>query len=186
VAPSEAELVERARRGDHAAYGDLVRLHEDVAFRTAYVICGSAADAEDAAQEALVRAYAALGRFRPGAPFRPWLLAIVANEARNRRRGAGRRAALALRATEQAAAVPDGGATPSVEADVLAHDERATLLHAVEGLREEDRLVIACRYLLDLGEAETAAVLGLPQGTVKSRLSRALGRLRERLEVAPA
>ena len=69
---------------------------------------------------------------------------------------------------------------------MLAHDERATLLQAVEGLREEDRLVIACRYLLDLGEAETAAVLGLPQGTVKSRLSRALGRLREHLEVAPA
>jgi RNA polymerase sigma-70 factor (ECF subfamily) len=187
VAPSEAELVERARRGDHAAYAELVRRHEDVLFRTAYLLCGSAADAEDAAQEALVRAYTALGRFRPGSPFRPWLLAIVANEARNRRRSAGRRAALALRAQDALAVEagrPGGDSAPEQEA--LAHERRSTLLAAVEGLREEDRLVIACRYLLDLGEAETAAVLGLPRGTVKSRLSRALDRLRERLEVAPA
>jgi RNA polymerase sigma factor (sigma-70 family) len=187
VPPSEAELIERARRGDHAAYAELVRRHESVLFRAAYLVCGSAADAEDAAQEALVRAYGALGRFRPGEPFRPWLLAIVANEARNRRRSAGRRAALALRAqdavlTSTRSALDEG----SPEGAALAGDERATLLAAVESLREEDRLVIACRYLLDLGEAETAAVLGLPRGTVKSRLSRALGRLRERLEVAPA
>ena len=56
----------------------------------------------------------------------------------------------------------------------------------MDGLREEDRLIIACRLLLDLGEAETAAVLDLPRGTVKSRLSRALDRLRDRMEVAPA
>jgi RNA polymerase sigma factor (sigma-70 family) len=186
VPPSEAELVERARRGDHTAYGDLVRLHQDVLFRTAYLICGSAADAEDAAQEALVRAYRALPRFRAGSPFRPWLLAIVANEARNRRRSAGRRAALLLRAQDEALAAPTAAAGPSPEGAALAREERIALLDAVDGLREEDRLIIACRLLLDLGEAETAAVLDLPRGTVKSRLSRALDRLRDRMEVAPA
>src|SRR5213075_3549543 len=93
----------RARDGDTAAYERLVSRHAQVAFRVACVLSGSAADAEEAAQDAFVKAYRALGRFRTGEPFRPWLLRIVANEARNRRRTRGRRAALALRA----AAVPD-------------------------------------------------------------------------------
>jgi RNA polymerase sigma-70 factor, ECF subfamily len=63
-----------------------MREHEEAAFRTAYLIVGSAADAEDVTQEAFVKAYRALGRFRTGAPFRPWLLRIVGNEARNHRR----------------------------------------------------------------------------------------------------
>ena len=75
-----------------------MRAHQDIAFRVACLAGGSAAEAEEAAQEAFVKAWRALDRFRAGAPFRPWLLAIVANEARNRRRAAGRRAGLALRA----------------------------------------------------------------------------------------
>src|ERR671931_775283 len=93
----EAELVHRAKRGDVGAYEELVRMHQDLAARTAYVITGQAADAQDAVQEALMKAYRALGRFREDAPFRPWLFRIVANEARNRRRSAGRHARLALR-----------------------------------------------------------------------------------------
>ena len=89
--PTEDELVERARGGDAAAFAALVRDHEEIAFRTAYLIARNAADAEDAAQVGLTKAWRALPRFRRGAPFRPWLLAIVANEARNRRRAAGRR-----------------------------------------------------------------------------------------------
>ena len=100
---TEHELVERARGGDGVAYATLVREHEETTFRIAYVICGSAADAEEAAQEAFVKAYDALGRFLLGEPLRPWLLAIVANEARNRRRAAGRRTALALRAARRPA-----------------------------------------------------------------------------------
>jgi RNA polymerase sigma-70 factor (ECF subfamily) len=84
----EAELVGRAKRGDEAAYEELVKIHREVAFRTAYLIAGSAADAEEAAQDGFVKAYRALARFRDGLPFRPWLLQIVANEARNRRRAA--------------------------------------------------------------------------------------------------
>src|SRR6266487_836561 len=98
----ESELVERARRGDHDAYTELVHAYQGIAFRTAYLITGAAAEAEDAAQDGFVKAWRALGRFRSGAPFRPWLLSIVANEARNRRRSGGRRANLVLRvATEE-------------------------------------------------------------------------------------
>ena len=157
--------------------------YQEVAFRTAYVITGAAAEAEDAAQDAFVKAYAAMPRFRPDAPFRPWLLRIVANEARNRRKAAGRRANLALRAATQ---WPGDEAAPSPEAATLASEQRALLLDAVNGLREEERLVVAYRYFFDLSEAEMAEVLGCARGTVKSRLARALARLRDRLGGAEA
>jgi RNA polymerase sigma-70 factor (ECF subfamily) len=175
----ESELVERARRGDADAWTSLVRRYQQIAFRTAYVITGTAADAEEAAEDGLVKAYFALGRFRRGSALRPWLLRIVANEARNRRRSAGRRALLALRAAEDRLS---GGAVPSPETVLLAAEQRTGLLAAVRELGEEQRLVVACRYFLQLSEEETAAALGLRRGTVKSRLSRALDRLRERLE----
>ena len=176
---TDAELVERARRGDQDAYGELVHAYQGIAFRTAYVLTGNAADAEDAAQDGFVKAFYALGRFRRGAELRPWLLRIVANEARNRRRSAGRRGNLALRA---AAAVPSGGAAPSPESSVLDTERNEALLDAVNGLRDEEREVVACRYFLELSEEETAETLGLRKGTVKSRLSRGLAHLRERLE----
>lgn len=143
--------------------------------RTAYLACGDATDAEDAAQDGFLKAHAALSRFRPDAPFRPWLLRIVVNEARNRRRSTGRRAGLALRMAEDR---PTDDAAPSPEAAVLAAEARRDLLAALGRLGDDDRLVVGCRYLLELSEAETAEALGIPRGTVKSRLSRALGRLR--------
>ena len=181
--PEESELVARAARGDARAREQLVAAHGTVAYRTAYVITADAADAEDAVQEAFVKAFAALGRFRRRSPFRPWLLAIAANEARNRRRSAGRLAALALRGGRERSS---GGAAPSPEAALLEGEQRAELLAAVNTLRDDDRLVIACRYFLDLSEEETAAALGCPRGTVKSRLSRALDRLRAVMEAGRA
>jgi RNA polymerase sigma factor (sigma-70 family) len=179
----EADLVERARRGDGDAYDQLVRAHQDIAFRTAWLVSGSSADAEDAAQEAFVKAWRAMGRFRSGAPFRPWLLAIVANEARNRRRSAGRREALVLRVAAERR--PSDGAASPPEAAVLRAERRDLLLAALERLSDEDREVVGCRHLLGLGEKETAAALGLRRGTVKSRTSRALVRLRAELGEAP-
>ena len=173
------ELVERAKAGDGRAYEVLVERHQAIAFRTAYLITRSAEDAEDAAQDGFVKAYSALGRFRPGAPFRPWLLRIVANEARNRRRSAGRREGLVVRA---AAEQLSGGAAPSPEAQAEAGERRRALLAALEGLNDADRLVIGCRYFLDLSEEETAAALGVRRGTVKSRLSRALDRMRAQMK----
>ena len=180
---SEAELVERAKRGDQDAYGELVHAYQGIAFRTAYLLTGSSADAEDAAQDAFVKAFYALGRFRRGAELRPWLLRIVANEARNRRRSTGRRTNLALRA---AADPLSGGAAPSPEANLLAGEQQTELLAAVNELPEEQREVIACRFFLELTEEETAETLSLRKGTVKSQLSRGLARLRTQLETDDA
>ena len=151
-----------------------MREHQVIAFRTAYVITGSAADAEEVVQDAFVKAYRARGRFREGAPFRPWLLAIVANEARNRRRSTARRARLRAATVEER---PSADAAPSPEAALLVREQRAQLLAAIDTLGEEQRQAVACRYLLGLSERETAAVLGCRPGTVKSRLSRALADL---------
>jgi RNA polymerase sigma factor (sigma-70 family) len=137
----------------------------DMSFRLAYVITGNAADAEDATQEALVKAWRALRRFRAGEPFRPWLLRIVANEARNRRRASGRRLRLALRAAAE-------------HRDEEPVDTR-TLLDALSRLPHDAQVVLACRYLVGLSEQETAAALDVAQGTVKSRTARALERLRD-------
>lgn len=175
------EFVARARSGDVRAYEDLVRRHQDVAFRVAVLITGNSADAEDAAQEAMVKAYYALGRFRMDAPFKPWLLRIVANEARNRRRSAGRRDQLAVTVSGERSS---GDAAPSPEETALEHEQRTALVAALNRLKESDRLVVACRYLMELSEAETAAALGWRAGTVKSRLSRALARLRDELGTA--
>ena len=172
----ESELVERARRGDHQAYGELVHAYQAIAFRTAFLIAGGGTEAEDAAQEGFVKAWRALGRFRAGAPFKPWLLRIVANEAHNRRRSAGRRAHLAVRA---AAAEPSGGAAPSPEASVVDAERRDELLAAVNDLPDDQRVVVALRYFAGLSEDEIAETLGIAQGTVKSRTSRELERLRE-------
>ena len=177
----DSVLIARAVRGDSAAYEEIVQRYQQVAFRTAYVITGSAPDAEDAAQEAFVKAYRALGRFREGAALRPWLLKIVANEARNRNRSTGRRQQLELRLIQ---GTRPGAAATSAEAVAVASDERRRLLAMVNALSDEDRLVIASRYFLELSGEETAAALGIPEGTVKSRLSRALARLRTRVEEA--
>ena len=153
--------------------------YQEVAFRIAYVVLGDAAEAEDAAQEGFIKAFYALHRFRPGAAFRPWLLEIVGNQARNQRRAGGRRAGLALRASAEWSAVARTERSP--EADAVSEEQRRAVLQAVSALRDDDRLVVAYRYFFDLSEAEMAQALGCARGTVKSRLSRALERLRRSL-----
>lgn len=156
-----------------AAYGQLLRAHEQAARRLALFICGD--DGDDATQDAFVKGWRALDRFRQESPFRAWLLRIVANEARNRRRAAGRRRHHELRLAEDRAS---GGAALSPEAAVLVDERRQALLAAVEALPDKLRDVVVSRHLVGLSEAETAAVLDIPVGTVKSRLARALDRLR--------
>ena len=118
----ERTLVERARRGDTVAYAEIVKRHQTIAFRTAWVIIRSAAEAEEAAQDGFLKAYRALARFRPGASFRPWLLRIVGNEARNRRAATGRRERLAARAIEERR---HGDAVPSPETALLDAERRS-------------------------------------------------------------
>lgn len=171
----DANLVERARRGDQAAFGQLVSRYQEVAFRAAYLVVRDRDDAADAAQQAFINAYRALGRFRAGSPFRPWLLQIATNEARNLRRAAGARGRLALRLGRE----PD--VVDSPEAHAEATERRSVLLAALDRCRPEDQEIIGYRYFLGLSEAETASALDCPPGTAKSRLSRALGRLRTEL-----
>jgi RNA polymerase sigma factor (sigma-70 family) len=170
----DGELVVLARRAGAGAFDELVRRHQAVAYRTARVVVG-ADDAEDVAQDAFVKAYRALDRFRDGMPFRPWLLAIVMNEARDYRRSAARRLAAVARLGGQR------WSEPQPDELALASAGRRALLAALRTLSENDQLVLHCRYLLELSEEETAQVLDIPLGTAKSRLSRAMGRLRERM-----
>lgn len=177
-APADGDdtpLIAAAQRGDLAAYEALVRRYEQPAFRVAYLVLRDVAEAEDAAQEAFVRAYDALGRFRLGEPFRPWLLRIVANQAISGQRAAVRRGAMANR--YERAELP-ANPEPSPEAVALGHERRDAVLAGLAHLNPEDQQVLHLRYFLDLGEAEMAAALGCPRGTVKSRLHRALERLR--------
>jgi RNA polymerase sigma factor (sigma-70 family) len=155
-------------------------MHQDAAVRLAATVSGGWGDPEAATQEALVKAYRALGRFRQGAPFRPWLFRIVVNEARNARRSGQRRRQLVEHLRHD---LPQAPASP--ETVLLDADERRLLVAAVQRLPRRQREAVACRYFLELSEAETADVLGIAPGTVKSRLSRALRMLRAELAVGP-
>jgi RNA polymerase sigma factor (sigma-70 family) len=176
----EQELVERAKRGDAEAYGALMEMHQQIAFRTAYAVVGNAADAEEVAQDAFVKAYRFLRSFRRGSPFRPWLLRIVGNEARNRVRARGRRERLVERAASDAAA--SGGAAPPPETDVLAAERNRRLYAAIDLLGPDERLAVIGRFFLGLTDEEAAAALGVRRGAVKMRVFRALERLRRELE----
>lgn len=174
AALDDGVLIGRAQAGELDAYDELVRRYQEVAFRTALVITGDPDEAEDAAQSAFIKAYRALARFDADRPFRPWLLTIVGNEARNRRIAAGRRHRLLT--TWQATL--DATALSSPEQETVARDEAATVLAALSRLKPEDREIIDLRYIAGLSEREMAATLGCAAGTVKSRLHRAMGRLR--------
>ncbi|WP_372483510.1 RNA polymerase sigma factor [Streptomyces aculeolatus] len=180
-------MIARVRAGETEAYAELVRAHAETAHRLALLL-GAGAEAEDVVQNAFIKAYRALGGFRDGAAFRPWLLRIVANETKNTVRAAARRRAATERAGALAGRAADGGGGAAGVAGgagpgedlagvALAAERREELVAALRALGERHREVVVHRYLLDLDEAETAAVLGVPRGTVKSRLSRALREL---------
>jgi RNA polymerase sigma factor (sigma-70 family) len=177
-ATDDADLIESAKRGDVEAYGELVRRYQHDARRTAAAVAGVAV-ADDAAQEAFVRAYGFLHRFRPGAPFRPWLLTVVANVARNQRRSASRWTRAVHASGERRT---DRRVAASAEDEALRVQGGGALRAAVDALPVRYRDVVSCRYLLELSEDETARMLGLARGTVKSRLSRALDRLERQLD----
>lgn len=174
----EQELIASAKNGDTRAFGQLVRTHQGIALRVAYLVVRDSSEAEDVTQEAFVKAYGSLDKFRAEAPFRPWLLRIVRNEALNRVRGTKRRDRLALLIANDPVS---GDAAPSPEAEVMSQDERKHLLNVIEDLPDRYRSVIVHRYLLDLSEEETSEILGVPVGTVKSRSSRGVQRLRRSL-----
>jgi RNA polymerase sigma-70 factor (ECF subfamily) len=155
-------------------------MHEHIAFRVAYAVLHDAVEAEEAAQDGFVKAYRALGRFRRGSSFRPWLLRIVGNEARNRVRSRSRREGLLKRV---AGADVSGGAAPPPEAAVLESEQRDELVAAIAALAPDERLAVIGRFFLGLTDEEAAAALGIRRGAVKMRVFRALERLRVEMGV---
>ena len=174
----ERELIASAQDGDTRAFEQLVRIHQGLALRVAYLVTRDHGEAEDVTQDAFVKAYRSLGRFRSEASFRPWLLSIVRNEALNRVRSAKRRDRLALIVGTDPVS---GDAAPSPEAVVVSDQELGHLLALIDDLPDRYRSVIMYRYLLDMTERETAEIVGIPVGTVKSRAARGLERLRKDL-----
>ena len=165
-------LFARARDGDQQAFGELVRRHQRAALRMAAVISGSTEEADDIVQDAFVSVYRHLATYRGSGSLRSWMLRVVANHAKNHVRGRVRRlrrddreAGLAVRVDE------------SAELAAERHMEQEALAAALARLGPNDRAVLACRFVTGLSEAETAEVLDLAVGTVKSRSSRALVRL---------
>jgi RNA polymerase sigma-70 factor (ECF subfamily) len=180
--PTDAELVTLALDGDQDAWLRLVQAHQEAVFRLAYLMLGDPAEAEDAAQEAFIRAFEALARFDRSRPLRPWLMRIVANQARNRRRSAGRQLAH-LRRLWATSPTPVAEHNPHGMGDLVGRRwEARRLWQAVARLRGNAQEVIYLRFFMELSEAETAETLGVPPGTVKSRLHRALGHLRQVIE----
>lgn len=182
---NEAEQILQARQGNATAnplaWAALVAQHQDAVFRLAYLMVGDADEAEDVAQEAFIRAFYALDRFDPTRPLRPWLLQIVRNLARNRRRSI-RRYLAAVGRWWQTTPLREAASTIAGTAELIREQEAQELWQAVQQLAASDQEVIYLRYFLELSVADTAVTLGVAEGTVKSRLSRALVRLRSVVE----
>jgi RNA polymerase sigma-70 factor (ECF subfamily) len=169
----ESSLIQRAARGEPDAWEPIMQAHQEPVFRLAYLFLGDADDAEDVTQETFLRAYAHLKRFDSSRPMRPWLLSIAANLARNKHRSMGRY----LNAISRAFRL-EPGTSPNVEERNEQDQEAHQLVDAVRQLSADDQQVIYLRFFLDLSTVEAAQSLGVAEGTVKSRLSRALERLR--------
>jgi len=173
----ERNFVAASQTGDSEAFGALVARHQQIAFRAAYLILRDASDSEDVTQDAFVRAYRGIAAFRQGEPFRPWLLRIVTNLAINEARARGRRRIL----TERFGQLP-WRSPPQPDYEVLGAERRAAVLDAINTLKRDDSVVLYLRHFLELSEREIATVIGRPEGTVKSRLSRASMRLGKVIE----
>lgn len=170
---TDDELMVRARDGESVAFGELVRRHQRAALRVAAVVSGSTVEAFDICQEGFVRAYQGVASYRGTGSVRSWLLRVVANEAKNEVRGRMRRVSRDDRHAGLQLRTADG-----VDVSVVERAEEEELVTALAQLRDTDREVLGCRFVAELSEAETAVVLGIASGTVKSRTSRALDRLR--------
>lgn len=164
---SDRDLVRRARQGSATAADSLLSRHWPRAWKAAYAVLGDRPAAEDAAQSAVERAFRNLDQFDDSRPFGPWLARIAVNQALNALRS--RRDDLSL-----------DGFEPAMDpyGEVIDRDE---VIRAVAGLAADRRLVVALRYWADLDPREIAELLGVPVGTVSSRLSRALNELRAAL-----
>jgi RNA polymerase sigma-70 factor (ECF subfamily) len=176
TAESEAALIERCRAGHKEAFEPIVREYAGMATGTAYLLLGNYDEALDASQEAFVRAWRHIRRFNPASPFYPWYRAILRNVCISRLRHRRRRKSVEL---------GDGHADPREDHDpvLLAQrsERRDRLWRAIRRLPEPFREIIVMNHFEHLSYKEIAEALGIPIGTVMSRLHNARGALRERL-----
>jgi RNA polymerase sigma-70 factor (ECF subfamily) len=169
--PSEGELIRSARGGDGTAFAELIEPHYAAAFRVAYGLLHDVNEAEDAVQEAAFTAWKKLGNVREGSQLRPWFLAIVAN----RSRSVSRRRTSMLIADRIQEAVPGADVTAGID-----------LRRALSRLGHDDRLILVLRYYLDLPYEEIAATLGISTKAARTRVERAVHRLRPILQIRGA
>jgi len=172
----EFELIAHAQAGDRSAFGELVCLHCDSVVRVVYRLCGDAQIAEDAAQEAFIRAWVNLPNYQPRAPFRSWLFRIAVNVALDALR---RKPEEHLETREESLMMAEK--SPSLEAAYIEKEQADFVQGAVMALPYASRSVLVLREYSGLTYAEIASVLEIPVGTVMSRLNYARNRLRETL-----
>ncbi len=177
---AERDLILRTRAGDDRAWQELMGLHQEAVFRLGYLILGDADAAADVAQETFLRAYHALHRFDLDRPLRPWLLRIASNHSKNWLRALGRY----MNTLKRFADLEFTGRSERRPAERKLYSRQISTLtwEAIRKLDPTDQQIIFLRYFLDLPVAEAADALGVRPGTVKSRLHRALARLRRIIE----
>ncbi len=166
------DLVRRAKKGDRSALAELLDAHATQAYRLALNILRNQADAEDAVQNASVKAFTNLGRFDELRPFAPWFLRIVTREALNLQRAERTRFAFWRRRVQEEIS------EELVEDVIQVKTEHRDLWRAVNRLNTNDRIVLTLSYFMEMSEAEVAQILGIKRGAVKKRKHTALVRLR--------
>lgn len=174
----ETAWIEAARAGDDRAFGHLVETYQRPVFSLAYRMLGNAGDAEDAAQEAFLKAYRALASYDPARPFSTWILSITAHHCIDRLRRR-RMQEISLDGLPAWRAIPANVPDPQRSAELADRADRVA--HLLASLPDTDRLVIVLRYWHDLGYAEIAEVTDTSISAVKSRLHRARRQLAEAL-----
>lgn len=179
---SDGELVGRIRAGDGRAFEFVMRRHNRMMFRAARAILGSDADAEDAVQEAYVRAYHGLAGFRGEAKLSTWLVRIVVNQALGQRRSHSQALQAAIRSEQDEEAVQNVPGGDSPEEAMMRNELCRVLESSVDRLPQDYRTVFMLRTIEGLSVADTAACLGISPALVKVRLFRARHLLRTMLE----
>lgn len=169
----EAALIRRCQNGDKEAFRVLVEQYSSVLFGTAYLMTRDRSMAEDAVQDALIQMWKHLPSMRQHDSLKAWLVRIVVNEVKQQLR----KKRLSTVSLEQASEVEDGA--EETETALIRDEEQHHLKQALEMLPSQQREAVVLRYFSDLTVPEVAAVMGQREGTIKSRLSRALERLGE-------
>ena len=178
---TDDEAIMRCQNGDRDAFRCLVERYKDVMFGTAVLMTGNRALAEEQVQEALLSAWRGIRGFRLGNPAKPWLLRILVNAVLAQQR---RRAVQIVPLNDNSPQEPGySSLDPAETLDAL--ENRMALRRAIASLSPDHRQVVALRYFAEMTVPEVARTLGAREGTVKSRLHRALAILRQQLEERP-